>query len=295
MTSSRSRLSVVVATRDRPQQLATCLLALSGDIGAEDELIVVDSASGDAAAVREATAGCPRPLRLLRAAAPGTSLARNLGWRAAAADLVAFVDDDVEVHRGWADAIVAAFDGPDVGFVTGWIGVPDHQQGVAEPNPAMTVPAAFVIDRRRHGLLGAGANLAARSTALARVGGFDERLGPGTRLRAGEDHDLMDRLLAAGVTGRYTPAARVDHDQWRSRRQSLALHWRIGLGSGARLTRLARRDRERLPGVARELLADDIGRSLLRSLRAGYQTGTVFALLRLGGLLAGALLALPLR
>lgn len=293
---NRAPLSVVVATRDRPQHLARCLEALSRELQPADEIVVVDSASRDGCAVRDAVGGATGSsrCRYLRAPRPGTSLARNLGWAAASEPVVAFVDDDVEVLPGWAGEIVAAFEDPATAFVTGWIGVPEHQAGVAEPNPLMVAPAEFRIDRHRRGLLGASANLVARTSALARVGGFDERLGPGTWVAAGEDHELLDRLLAAGYTGRYCPQARVEHDQWRTRRDSFALHWRIGKGAGARLARLARRDPARLGPVARELIVDDIAHALVRSIRAGYQTGTLFALLRLGGLVT-ALLTAPMR
>lgn len=280
-------LTVVVATRDRPDRLRRCLASLADDLGDADEVVVVDSASRGREAVADVVAGAPRAVRVVRAPRPGTSLARNLGGRAARHPWVAFVDDDVTVLSGWADALRATIERASPDFVTGRIDVPDDQRGAPEPNPSMTAPEPFRIDRWRRGLLGAGANLAVRVDALGAVGGFDERLGPGTRLRAGEDHELMDRLLQRGYVGAYTPAARVDHDQWRSRRESLVVHWRIGLGGGARLTRLARHDRERLPRVARELLVDDIAAAVAGSLRAGYRTGTVFALLRLAGLVAG--------
>jgi len=295
-TGSRLPISVVVATRDRPEHLARCLRALAREVGAADEVIVVDSASRDGTAVREVAAAAPQGIRCryLRAPRPGTSLARNLGWAAAATSAVAFVDDDVEVLAGWAEEIAGAFADPAVAFVTGWIGVPPHQADVAEPNPLMVAPTPFHIDRHRRGLLGASANFAARCDALAAVGGFDERLGPGTWISAGEDHELFDRLLAAGYTGCYRPSARVEHDQWRTRRESFGLHWRIGKGAGARLARLAHRDPSRFAAVSRELLVDDIAHALVGSVRAGYQTGTVFALLRLAGLLVGWLSA-PVR
>ncbi len=291
-------LSVVVATRDRPTHLSRCLAALAGELSSEDEILVVDSASRHPRDVAGVVEGMPGPAgmattRLIRAPRPGTSLARNLGGRAGAHELVAFVDDDVEVLPGWADALRAAFAHPAVWFVTGWIGVPAEQVGVAEPNPLMVAPEPFVIDRRRRGLVGASANFACRRAALLAAGGFDERLGPGTWRAAGEDHEFIDRLLRRGYTGAYTPAARVQHDQWRSRRDSLKLHWRMGKGAGARLARLTRNDPGRLPAVGRELVVDDILTAIMRSLREGYQTGTVFAVLRLLGLLLGYVAALP--
>ena len=286
----RAPLSVVVATRDRPAALRRCLAALAAEIQDGDEVVVVDSASLDRVAVAEvvdqASIGAVTPA-LIRAPRPGASLARNLGWQAARHRVVAFVDDDVEVMPGWAASLAEVFADPDVSFATGWIGVPDAQADVSEPNPLMIAPMPFRIDHDRRGLLGASANFAATVEALKDVGGFDERVGPGTWIAAGEDHELFDRLVAAGWCGAYTPDAKVEHDQSRTRRESFALHWRIGKGAGMRLARLARHDRRRLPFVARELLLDDIAAALARSIREGYQTGTVFALLRLAGLVTG--------
>lgn len=42
------------------------------------------------------------------------------------------------------------------------------------------------------------------------MGGFNERRGPGTGVR-GQEYDMQERLLAAGVVGRYLPDALVWH------------------------------------------------------------------------------------
>ena len=65
---------------------------------------------------------------------------------------------------------------------------------------------------------------------LERIGGFDERLGPGTWTEAAEDLALFDRLLHAGGAGRYEPQALVLHEQWRARRAVVRLDWGYGKG-----------------------------------------------------------------
>src|SRR5262249_23176190 len=65
------------------------------------------------------------------------------------------------------------------------------------------------------------------------VGGFDERLGPGTRLPAAEDNDLGLRLLEAGYRIRYVPEAVVEHRAWRGDGAYLPLRWRYARGQGA--------------------------------------------------------------
>src|SRR5437868_5929993 len=60
-----------------------------------------------------------------------------------------------------------------------------------------------------------GANFALRASVAARIGFFDEQLGAGTALPAGEDTDYMLRMEAAGVKMRCTPRAVVHHSYGR--------------------------------------------------------------------------------
>jgi hypothetical protein len=77
--------------------------------------------------------------------------------------------------------------------------------------------------------------------ALLEVGGFDERLGPGTGITAGEEADLLARLEAAGWRAWTADAPVVRHIDWRDARQELenALAYERGGGAwvGAALRR----------------------------------------------------------
>jgi GT2 family glycosyltransferase len=146
---------------------------------------------------------------------------------------------------------------------------------------------AAVLTAASRGTLGHSANMAIRRAAFQAVGGFDERLGPGTRFRAAEDNDLFDRLFAAGFEGRYEPDVLGWHEQWRSRRELVKLEWSYGVGTGARLAKLARSDRSR----AKVVWADDLWanglRILPRLVRERYEFGVAFVLARVGGALLG--------
>lgn len=280
MRGARPAISVVIPTRNRPTWLRTCLDALLPLLRDEDEVIVVDSAS-----TTPETAEVARQagVRLVRAERPGASLARNVGWRAATHDLIAFIDDDVTVLPGWAEACAAALSRPDSEWMTGWIGVSPEQMHLPEPNPVMLRPEPRLLDRNCDGALGASANCGFRRSALEQSGGFDERFGPGTWVAAAEDQELFDRLVLAGCPGYYEPAARVYHDQWRTRRQALRLHWNYGKGMGARLARLWRSDRALARRISREVIVAGTLANFVRALRDGYQTGAIFAVLRFVG------------
>ena len=61
------------------------------------------------------------------------------------------------------------------------------------------------------GYFGSGANMAFRTAALRRLGGFDPVLGTGTRARGCEDLDICIRVLNAGSRLAYEPRAVVWH------------------------------------------------------------------------------------
>jgi GT2 family glycosyltransferase len=279
-------LSVVVATRDRAHLLGPCLEALVRSVASSDEIIVVDSGSRgpDTTAVARANG-----VRLVRCDVAGASLARNAGWRAAAHDVVAFIDDDVRVGSGWADALRQAFrDHPDAAFITGRLGLKSEDAGTewpvaffdgAEPLPiAPDVAANF----------GHGANLSVRRRALDLVGGYNEVLGPGARFHAGEDLELMDRLLAHGLSGRYEPAAEATHEQHRTRTELVRLEWRYGIGQGARLVLLRALDRKRFTPVFHYVAVDGGWRALMRCIKERYEFGATLIAARLVGMAVGA-------
>lgn len=278
-------VSVVVATRDRPQLLAGCLDSLLASLSDVDEMIVVDSGSVVAPV---ASVALERGARLLRCERPGASLARNVGWRAARHEVVAFVDDDVRVSKSWGQALRGVFlDNPQVGFVTGRLGL-SSSRVVERPVAWFDLDSPIAIGPMQVGDFGHGANMAVRKSALELVGGFDQALGPGTRYPAAEDLDLFDRLLAAGVRGMYEPALEALHLQWRTRRQLVQLEWRYGIGQGARLARLWRTDRERAMMVARRAIYQDGLVDLAKAARQGYEFAAISAVVRLAGIAVGA-------
>lgn len=216
-------VSVIVCTRDRPQDLARCLARLAACDPAPDEIVVVDNTAG-CPAVRGLVEATPRAV-LVVASRPGLSRARNAGIAAARGEILVFTDDDVEVPEGWLVPICAAFADPAVGCVTGQV------------QPArLDSPAAFSFEFDYGGLaaspmprrfdagllaqsageaapvwqVGAGANMAIRRATIAAVGPFDLRLGAGAS-GCSEDSEFFHRALAAGWTCRYEPLAVVFH------------------------------------------------------------------------------------
>jgi hypothetical protein len=65
---------------------------------------------------------------------------------------------------------------------------------------------------------------AVRCGVARRLGGWDERLGPGVaRFPAADDMDFNHRLLRSGATARLSPRVRALHRQWRSPEELVVL------------------------------------------------------------------------
>jgi glycosyltransferase involved in cell wall biosynthesis len=207
------RFSVCVPTI-RPTVLHHAIDSVLRQTFADWELVVVGQ--GDERALREATLaagkGDPR-VSYLHLNRYGASAARNAGLAATKGEIVAFLDDDCEARADWLEAFDRCFE-PGIGFVAGEVTAPApdsrlfafcpevHPDEVTVKSGAREVPAGF-------GLL--GANMAIRREDAARVGSFDENLGPGSPFGGSEEHDYCYRLLLAGVTLRSTSTASVNH------------------------------------------------------------------------------------
>lgn len=194
------RASVVVPTHDRPDLLEACLRALiAQDMNpASYEIIVVDDGLSEETR-RQVASLYDRgaPIRYLRTAGTcGPAAARNLGWRAALGDIVAFTDDDCLPDPTWLRAGIAGFvDG--VAGVSGQTIVPLRDAPTDyEYNAAQLAHSEFVT-----------ANCFYRRRALAAAGGFDERF----RVAWREDTDIYFTLLARNARLVREPAARVVH------------------------------------------------------------------------------------
>ena len=137
--------------------------------------------------------------------------------------------------------------------------------------------------------------MAIRRSVLEQVGGFDEAMGPGSpRGAIAEDVDLYDRILCAGLRGRYDPSVQAWHRQWRDRRTLLRLDWHYGLGAGFRVAKLLRIDRRRAWTVARNVVWDWSLKGVVPALLQGYEYGAAYRLVRVAGAVVGLAVALTL-
>ncbi|HEU4973754.1 MAG TPA: HAD-IIIA family hydrolase [Baekduia sp.] len=192
MTPERGdvRYEVVIPTAGRPA-LATLLAALGAAEGPLPErVLLVDDRPEPAGDLELQLPGTLAGRTfLLRSGGRGPAAARNVGWRAARADWVAFLDDDVIPPPGWRADLARDLRGLPATVV-------GSQGRIRVPLPRDRAPTDW--ERNVAGLeeaRWATADLAYRRSALAAVGGFDERFPRAYR----EDSDLGLRLAGRGL------------------------------------------------------------------------------------------------
>jgi glycosyltransferase involved in cell wall biosynthesis len=200
-------VSVVIATRDRPELLRRAVEAvMRQDFAGSIACIVVTDggAAVDLAAAPEDAAG-PRSIETVpNRRTPGLAGARNTGADAASGAHLAFCDDDDEWLPGKLSAQLDALQRSDAEVSV--TGVRIEYQGSATDR----LPPAIVT---RADLLRSRAAAVHPSTILVRMDAFRDRIGPVDEAipgSYGEDYDWLLRAAASGpIVGVREPLVRV--------------------------------------------------------------------------------------
>ncbi|MEM1084789.1 MAG: glycosyltransferase [Verrucomicrobiota bacterium] len=218
-------VSVIVCTRDRPDDVLNCMRSLAALKEAPLEILLVDNAPSDESTRDVVVKGFPG-VRYIREDTPGLDHARNRGIREARGDILAYTDDDVEVDKGWIAAVRSAFQEDDsIGLVTGLVEPVEQEteaqilfedyggfgRGWTRTYLQSVRGQAMSWDKVGAGQLGAGANMAVRRKALEDTGFFDPALDVGTPTLGGGDHEIFFRFLKSGWVCLYEPKALVRH------------------------------------------------------------------------------------
>ena len=233
MSSLNPTLSVVVIGRNEGERLRRCLESIRdmNPIRGQVEVIYVDSNSTDASPALAATFGAT--VIELNAARPSAALARNAGWRAAAAPWILFLDGDTILHPAFPRLALHNAGEASVAAVWG------HRREIA--------PTANLFHRvldldwvYAPGLTPfCGGDALFRRAALEQVDGFNETL------IAGEEPELCTRLRARGFQILHIDAPMTGHDLAITR---WSQYWRRAARAGYAYAQMAWRTRgEQLP------------------------------------------------
>jgi glycosyltransferase involved in cell wall biosynthesis len=206
--------SIVIPTRGRPGYLDVALASVVPQaLRFSAEVIVVTDGEDTATAAVAERHGA----RLVALpAGAGANAKRNAGVAEARADLIVFIDDDVEAPSGWLEALLAgAAAAPEHDVLGGPIRARLEGGGPREcGREGAPITALDLGAEDREAELVWGANMAVRRRALTLVGPFDETLDG-----AGEEEDWQRRFLSRGGRVRYVAGAglwhrRVGSDAW---------------------------------------------------------------------------------
>lgn len=214
--------SIVVCTYNRAESLRDTLRALQALNAAPDrtwEVIVVDNNSKDhtKSMVQEVQQTWPL-LQYQFEGAQGLSHARNHGVACARGDVILFTDDDVLPESEWLETTLKGLEAHSADACGGFIA------------PIWETPPPTWLTERFYGFLAVrtdrtddyqitadtpapfGANMAFRRHVFDRVGLFDTTRGrKGAVLASGEDGEMFERILAAGMTVSFLGRSRVHH------------------------------------------------------------------------------------
>ena len=214
--ADQTSVSVIIITRNRAQMLQDCLEHLKRQTVAPDEVIVVDSSTGE-----DTQVVLDGYLEVVRLRIPdgrnNMPQARNLGIAHARGEVVAFLDDDSMAQPDWLHCLLEPYADPSVGGVGGRVVDKLEQSRVTPDDPRIGViqrdgkittnfildPGGPVeVDHMR------GCNMSFRHAALERIGGFDRRYIGGNTC---EELDVCLRIKRAGWKLVFQPLAVVKH------------------------------------------------------------------------------------
>lgn len=234
-------ISVAVSTVGDSDELGRCFAAVLQAERLPAEAVVVDQSPSSETRSRlgqlAETVDAELTLTYVGDSGVGLSRSRNTGIAHATATAIAFTDDDCVPSAAWIAAV-------ERGFAAGADAVTGPMLPLGPPEPGIFPVASrtSTVAREFHGRIGTpwdvgtGGNLSVSREWLARVEGYDTRLGAGSAGRAGEDVDLIHRLLRNGARIRYEPEAVVYHARQRAdRRRATRVSYGFGMGAACAL------------------------------------------------------------
>ena len=214
-------IAIAIATHNRAEDLSKTLDGLlqlaTTEVPAFEVLVVANNCTDRTASIVEAfQRRCPWPVHYIEEPRTGLSHARNRAIAEARFEIVAFLDDDVDVDPAWLQAMWDAFVSGEHAAVGGrayliypferptWL--TDRREGLLTrveygPSPRRARPDELY-----------GVNLAVRKSWMDRAGGFRTDLGrQGLCLLGSEESELLERIAKLGGTLLYEPRALVGH------------------------------------------------------------------------------------
>lgn len=212
-------ISIIIGTYNRCESLFNTIQSITNmhlPDGIICELIVVDNNSSDEtrAVVEYHKANSPFEIRYLMEKKQGVSHAKNLGISESKGEIIAFIDDDCILDFSWLTCLLKEFQSdPELSGIGGRVELFDVRDK----------PVTILTSRDRSIFSSAGqlfsfihgCNMAFHRNVFQKTGCFDVNLGPGTKVLAAEDSDIIYRVHKCGFKMLYCPEVFVYHNHGR--------------------------------------------------------------------------------
>jgi GT2 family glycosyltransferase len=232
------KISIVIATKDRPDQLSEFLSSIQRAGDKYYELIVVDSSDDEEIRTRNRRAVEDVKGKYIYEERRGISLARNTGVEKSSSDIVVFADDDFIVRKGWIRNLIRNYEDPEVACCTG------NMLSFRNDATSRLFERSMSFDRgnRKRVFSKEDINIirlldtiplvgnirlfektpvpwsighgfcSFRIEIFQKVGFFNTSLGAGSPSLGGEEIDMFYRILKKGFKIVYEPEAVIYHD-----------------------------------------------------------------------------------
>ncbi len=219
-------LSVLIATKNRPEALQVCLQSVFAQVPKPVEVVIIDQSreSGSTLIGESPQASGVRLRYFHEPKLSGLTRARNQAVSLASGTVLLFLDDDVELAPGYIREILAVFDEDGLGRIGGVggliVNLPETLSRVQRIRVQLFYRGPFSVerdalafhlwpgDRPRRALKLHGCNMAYRREVFDRIA-FDESY---TGYGLGEDRDFSVQV-ARWYELWWVPRARVTHHQ----------------------------------------------------------------------------------
>ena len=215
-------ISVIIASKNRPNEMLLCLQSMLHDSFETKEILVVDQSAGDTteALIRSIK---NKHIVYLRHQKGGKSTALNTGIAHARGNIIAFTDDDCIIDNGWLESLHKTFkENRQVGGVFGRTMPyqPNKNKGKMCPCTFEKTQKKLITKSCYHAdHIGFGNNMAFRKEVFTQIGGFKNWLGPGSVGSNAEDAEFTLRALLKGYKLLYDPSVIVYHNKWLTGKQ----------------------------------------------------------------------------
>lgn len=241
MICNRPFASIIIPTYDRPRFLQDAVDNLRQQAQGDFEIIVVDNSPtcGLRSYIDSLSHKQETMIRYISEPRTGLHYARHAGAKAARADTLVYVEDDILAQAGWLEALLAPYHDPRVACTGGkvlpqWEAVPPVWLSDFPPGYHSLLDYGDVLRELGESEHLAGGNFSIRKQVLFEVGGFNPDGFADRKFiwyRGDGECGLLRKIRAADYKIVYAPEAVIKH-RIPAKRLTPAYMWRRAFDAG---------------------------------------------------------------